>query len=155
MILRFWTPFSPLFTYFILCFCTYSQHYCSVFSKLFLRNTLTDLDILGIIDKLTRSAARKQRVNIENNIVQKFCMYNTFIIWGKSICWVGTSTILKYKTIIRKPEPERGTERRNKRTQKRFGARAQTLILSFLKGKVKIPFLKSLILAQDERWRRA
>ncbi len=50
---------------------------------------------------------------------------------------------------------ERGTERRNKRTQKRFGARAQTLILSFLKGKVKIPFLKSLILAQDERWRRA
>ena len=49
-------------------------------TKLFLRNTLTDLDILGIIDKLTRSAAQKQRVNIENNIVQKFCMYNTFII---------------------------------------------------------------------------
>ncbi len=49
-------------------------------NETFLRNTLTDLDILGIIDKLTRSAARKQRVNIENNIVQKFCMYNTFII---------------------------------------------------------------------------
>ena len=53
---------------------------CIKMTKLFLRNTLTDLDILGIIDKLTRSAARKQRVNIENNIVQKFCMYNTFII---------------------------------------------------------------------------
>ena len=49
-------------------------------NETFLRNTLTDLDILGIIDKLTRSAAQKQRVNIENNIVQKFCMYNTFII---------------------------------------------------------------------------
>ena len=49
-------------------------------SKLFLKKALTDPDILGIIDKLTRSAALKQRTNIENNIVQKFCMYNTFII---------------------------------------------------------------------------
>lgn len=36
----------------------------------------------------------------------------------------------------------KGTERRNKRTQKRFGARAQTLMLSFLKGKVKDTIFK-------------
>ena len=58
----------------------YNVKKCIKMTKLFLRNTLTDLDILGIIDKLTRSTAQKQRVNIENNIVQKFCMYNTFII---------------------------------------------------------------------------
>ena len=58
----------------------YNVKKCIKMTKLFLRNTLTDLDILGIIDKLTRSVAQKQRVNIENNIVQKFCMYNTFII---------------------------------------------------------------------------
>ena len=42
----------------------YNVKKCIKMTKLFLRNTLTDLDILGIIDKLTRSAAQKQRVKM-------------------------------------------------------------------------------------------
>ena len=65
----------------------------------------------------------------------------------------------QYNSQIQNNNSETGTRKGNGKTKqanaKAFGARAQTLILSFLKGKVKIPFLKSLILAQDERWRRA